>query len=104
MAASPVADDYAVEAPVVLQDMVEQDVVVAVVLVVVKVVGSHDGPGTALLHGGLEGGQVDLVQGTVADDDVDLVTVLLVVVQGVVLHAGGDATRLQSLNVGHHHL
>ena len=104
VATAPVADDHAVEAPVVLQDGVEHRGVMAVVLVVVEVIGSHDGPRPTLLHGGTEGRKINLVQGTVADDDVHLVTILLVVVQGVVLHTGGHPFRLQPLHIRHHHL
>ena len=43
------------------------------------------------------------MQGTVADDDVHLMTVFFIVVQGIVLHTGSDTLRLQSLNVWHHH-
>ena len=103
MAAAPVADDHTVEAPVALEDLVEQNIVMAVMLVLVEVVGTHDRPCPTLLDGRLEGWQVDLVQGTVAHLDVHLMAVLLVVVQTVVLHAGGHALRLESLHVGHHH-
>ena len=74
-----------------------------VMLVLIEVIGTHDAPGSSLLYGGTEGRQVDLVQGTVADDDVHLMTILLVIVQTVVLHAGSHALRLESLYVGHHH-
>ncbi len=57
----------------------------------------------ALPDGGLEGGQVYLVQGAVADDDVHLVAVLLIVVEAIVLYAGGNAQGLHLLHVGHHH-
>ena len=103
MAASPVGDYHTIEAPVLLQDLVEHDIIVAVVLVLIEIVGAHDSPGTTLLHSGLESGQVDLVQGTIADDDIHLMTVFLVVVQRIVLHAGSDAFRLQSLNIRHYH-
>ena len=56
VATAPVADHHAIKAPVLLQNLVEHDIVVAVVLVLIEVVGTHDGPGTTLLHSGLEGG------------------------------------------------
>ena len=43
------------------------------------------------------------MQRAVGDDDVDLVSVLLVVVERVVLHARRHAVALQSLDVRHHH-
>ena len=101
--AAPVGDDDTVEAPVVLQNLVEHRGIMAVVLVLIEVVGAHDGPGSALLHSSLEGGQVYLVEGTVGDDDVHLMTVFLVVVEGVMLHTGSDTLRLQALYVWHYH-
>ena len=101
--AAPVADNHPVEAPVVLQYLVEHRGVMAVVLVLIQVVGTHDGPRPTLLHGSTEGGQVDFVEGAVAHLDVHLVAILLIVVQGVVLHTGGHTLRLQTLHVGHHH-
>ena len=74
-----------------------------VMLVLIEVIGTHDAPGSSLLYGGTEGWQVDLMQGTVADDDVHLMTIFLVVVQTIVLYAGGHAFRLEPLHIRHHH-
>ena len=103
VAATPVTDHHAIEAPVLLQNLVEHDIIVAVVLVLIEVIGAHDGPCPTLLDGGLEGRQVYLMQGPVANDDIHLMAVLLIVVQGIVLHASRHALRLQSLDVWHHH-
>ena len=103
VATTPVRNHDTIESPVLFEDLVEHDFVVAVVLVLIEVVGAHDGPCTALLHSGLEGRQVDLVQGAVADDDIHLMTVFLVVVQRIVFHTGCDTFRLQTLNVGNDH-
>ena len=103
VAATPVADHHPVEAPVLLQDLVEHDIIVAIVLVFIEIVCAHDAPCLALLYSCLERRQVDLVQGPVADDDVHLMTILLIVVQSIVLHAGCHALRLQPFDVGHHH-
>ena len=100
---APVADHYAVEAPVLLQYLAQCVLVVAVVLVLVEVVGSHDAPSLTFLYGSLEAWQVNLMQGAVADDDVHLVAILLVVVQAIVLHAACHAAALQSLDVWNHH-
>ena len=75
----------------------------AIVLVFIQIVGAHDAPGLSLGHSSLEGWQIDLVQGTVGDDNIHLMTIFLIVVQSVVLHAGSHTLRLQSLYVGHHH-
>ena len=72
-------------------------------LVFIEIVGTHDAPSLTLLHGSLEGRQVDLMQGTVGDDDVHLMTIFLVVVQGVVLHTGSDTLRLEASDVWHYH-
>ena len=103
MTATPVANDHTVKSPVVLQNLVEQRGIMAIVLVLIKVIGTHDAPCPTLLHGSTEGRQVDFVKGTVADNDVHLMTVLLIVVQGIVLHTGGDTLRLQTLHIRHHH-
>ena len=103
VAAAPVADDNAVELPLALEYLVERGGVMAVVLVLIEVVGAHDAPGSALLDGSLEGGQIDFVEGAVADHYIHLVAILLVVVEAVVLHAAGNALRLQSLDIGDDH-
>ena len=90
VAAAPVADDHAIETPVVLQNLVQEDIIMTIVLVFVEVIGTHDGPSTALLHGSLEGGQINLVEGTVADNDIHLMTILFIIVQRIVFHTGGN--------------
>ena len=101
--AAPVTDHHTIEAPVALQDIVQQYAVMTVVLIVVQVIGTHQRPRTTFLHGSLEGRQIDFVEGTVADLHVHLMAVGLIVVQRIVLHAGRDAFRLQTLHIGHHH-
>ena len=103
MAAAPVANHHAVETPVLLQNLVQHGGVVTVVLVLVQVVGTHNGPGATLLHSSLEGRQIDLVQRTVAHNHVHLMAILLVVVQGIVLDTSGHTFRLQALHVRHYH-
>ena len=101
--ATPIADDHTVEAPVLFQYLVEQDAIMTIVLVPIEVIGTHDGPCPTLCHRCLEGRQVDLVESTVAHDDIHLMAILLIVVQGIVLHTGGHALRLEALHIGHHH-
>ena len=100
---TPVAHHHSVEVPVVLQNLVQGVMVMAVVLVAIQVVCAHDGPCLALLNGSLESRQIDFVQGTVAHLHVHLMAIFLVVVQTIVLHACRHALRLQSLYVGHYH-
>ena len=101
--AAPVGDDRPVEAPLALQDFIQQTGVLAAMLAFVEVVGAHDGPGLPLLHGGLEGGQVNLVERAVVHDDVGVVAVHLVVIQRIVLDADGHAVALHALHIRHHH-
>ena len=101
--AAPVAHDDTVEAPVAFQDAVQRDFIMAVVLVVVEVVGTHDAPRLAFGDSSAEGRQVDLVKSAVANHHVYLMAILFVVVQTIVLHTRSHALRLQALHVGHYH-
>ena len=103
MTTTPVGDDHTIEAPILFQDLIEHDLIMAVVLVFIEIIRTHDRPRLSLLHSSLKGRQVDLVEGTVADDDIHLMTVFLVVVQGIVLHTGCHTLRLETLDIGHHH-
>ena len=101
--ATPIAHHHSVEFPVSFQDLVQHDGIMAVVLVLIKIVGSHDTPSLTLGNGCLESRQVDLMERTVVDNDVNLMAVVLVVVQRIVFDAGSHTIGLQSLHVGHHH-
>ncbi len=103
MGASPVAYHHPVEAPFTLEDVVEHPLVVAEVLVLVIVVGSHYRPRATLLDSCLESGQVDFIEGAVIDYHVGGVAVDLLVVEGVMFHAGGNAAILHPLDIRHHH-
>ena len=103
MCTAPVTDHHAVILPVAFQNLVERILVLTAVLILVEVVRSHDAPGVAFLDGGLKGWQVNLTQGAVAHDHVDLMAVFLVVVKAEVLDAGCRSGALQTLDVGHYH-
>ena len=103
MTAPPVGYYHAIVLPVALQYLVQHDIIVAIVLVFIQIVGTHDAPGTGLGNGSLEGRQINFVQGSVADDDIHLMAILLVVVQGIVLHAGCHALRLQTFYIRYDH-
>ena len=103
MRTAPVGDHRTVEAPVAFENVVEQVAVVAAVLSLIFIIGAHDGPGATLLDGRLEGRKVDLVQGPVIHDDIDAVTVYLLVVQREVLDTGRHAVLLHALHIGHDH-
>ena len=72
-------------------------------LVFIKVVGTHDGPGPALLHGRLECGKIDFIKRTIVDDHVGRMPVDLLIVQCIMLDAGGHAVPLHALHVRHDH-
>ena len=101
--AAPSGDDHPVERPVAFENVVQQVLVVAAMLALIFIIGAHDRPGPALADGSFEGRQVNFVQGPVVDLDVDAVAVHLLVVQRIVLHAGGHAVLLHPLNIGNHH-
>ena len=103
MTTAPVADDDTIVLPVALQDLVEQNAIVTIVLIFVEIVGTHDAPSACLSDGSLESGQIDFVKGTVGDDHIHLMAIFLIVVQGIVLHTGRNAFRLEPLDIRHHH-
>ena len=103
VASTPVADNNTIESPVTFQNAIEGDFVVAVVLVVVEVIGTHDAPCTSFSDGSLEGGQIDFMECAVTDDNVDLMTVFLIVVQRIMLHTGRHSLGLQALDIGNDH-
>ena len=101
--AAPVGDDHAVEGPVAFQNVVQQIPVVTAMLSLIFIIGAHDGPCTALLDSCLEGREVDFVQRTVVDRDIDAVAVRLLIIEREMLHADGNAVLLHLLDVGNDH-
>jgi hypothetical protein len=99
--AVPVGHDQALKAPLALEHLVEQIVVVAAVLSAELVVGAHHRQHARLLYGRLEGGQVDLAQRALVHLDVDRAALDLLVVRGEVLDARGDLLRLHAADVAH---
>ena len=103
VASAPVADHHAVEAPLPLQNIHQDALVVAEVLIIIKVVCAHDRPGTTFGDSRLECGQIDLVKRSVIHVHIHGVTVDLVVIQREMLDADGHILALDALNVGHYH-
>ena len=87
MAAGPVGHHHSVKAPLPFQDVIDQIAVMAAVSASEKVVARHHAPGATFLYSHFEGRKIDLPQRTLADLDVGLVTMPLLVVAGIVLHA-----------------
>lgn len=75
----------------------------AVVLIAIEIIGTHQSPSPALGDSCVKSRKVDFMEGTVADLDIDLMAILLIIVQSEVLDTGGYAVALQSLNIGHYH-
>ena len=99
----PVGDDESLEAPGLLQQLVEQVVVLAGPVAVHLVVGAHDHAGLALQHGDLEGEQVGLAHDARAHLHVADVAPGLLIVDGVVLEISDDLLALLALDhLGHH--
>ena len=93
---APVGDDPALEAPVLLQDLVEQVVVLAGVVAVDEVVGAHHRRGLGDADGDLEGEQVGLAHGTLVEQNVDDGASGLLIVERVVLDVAHDVLRLDA--------
>ena len=103
MRSSPVAHHNTIKLPGLFENLIEKYGIVAVVLIFVEIICSHDTPSLALCYGSLEGRKIYLVQGAIADDDIYLMAIFLIVVQGIVLHTSSNTLRLHSLDIRHHH-
>ena len=64
------------------------------------VVGRHDGQGTALTHGQLEGNEIELAEGPFVDDRAHGIALVLRLVGDEVLHRGKGTGRLHAPHVG----
>ena len=100
---TPVGNYHTIVSPFSFQNIIQQIRIVAIVQAFIKVVRTHNGPRLTFLYGSLEGRQVDFVQGTVVYNDVGVMTVHFVIVQGKVLHTGGHTVLLHTLNVRYYH-
>ena len=94
--ATPVGEDEALEAPVVLEHLVEGVVVLAGVVAVDVVVGAHDAGGMGHGDGDLEGEQVGLAHGARVEHGVEGVAAGLLVVERVVLDVAHDVVGLDA--------
>ena len=96
----PVGHCEPVKAPFAAQDVGQQQPVLAGIGAVYAVVAAHQRPGAALPHGGLKGGQVDLVQGALVHAAVYRKAARFLAVGGKMLGAGGHALPLHALDEG----
>ncbi len=101
---APVGYDEALEAELLLKNVAEKWGAFSQVRAVHQLISGHDVPHAAFLHSGLEGGEIDFVEGALADGFVDAMALELLVVGGEVLEAGDHAFALHAADVGDAHL
>ena len=99
---APIGHDPALEAPLGLQDVVEEMRVLAGVDAVHLVVGAHHAADARLLHGDLEGQQVDLAHRPFIDAHVDPVAIGLLGIRHEVLDGRNDTLGLDPANLRRH--
>ena len=97
--AAPVGDHGPVIAPLAVQDILQQVMVLVGVGAVDPVVGGHDALGPALFHGDLKAGEVQLPQGALVQHAVAGHAAQLLIVGGKVLGAGRNAHRLDAAHI-----
>ena len=103
VSATPIGDNHAIELPIAFQNLIEQNVVVAVVLIAIEVVSSHDTPSMTLCNRCTESRKIDFMERTIVNYYVHLMSKILIIVQCIVLDACCNTFRLQALNVWHYH-
>ena len=104
IAAAPVGHDRAVKAPLLAQDILQKVGVLVGVDAVDEIVAGHEGLGVRLFDDDLKPGQVQFPQRPLVHHRVRCHAAQLLVVDGEVLGAGGDAFRLDAAHVGGGHL
>ncbi len=101
---APVRNDNALVAPFVAEDACQELVILLGVQAVKLVVGAHDRPGTAFLHGNLEVLEVNFPEGAAAHQGVVLCPVGLLVVGRKVFGRCAHAVTLDAPDIGGGHL
>ena len=97
--ATPVGHSEALEAPLAAENLVEEVLILGAVIAVYLVVCGHHAHGAAFNNGTLEGLEIDLTEGTLAQDGVHATAVGLLVVNGEVLDTYGCTFVLHTLGV-----
>ena len=95
---APVGHDKAVKAPRPAQNVGQQRLVLARIGTVEPVVAAHHGPGAGLFHGGLKGGQINLLQGALVHAAVYRQAAGLLIVGGKMLDACAYAFALHTVD------
>ena len=104
MGSAPVRDHDSVKAPLTLEDVVEHVLVVAEMLALVEVVRAHDRPCATFLDSSLECRKINLIEGSVIQHGIVLMTLCLLIVKRIMLYADCDAVLLYLLDIRHYHL
>ena len=95
---APIRNHQPLEAPFILEDLGQEDMMLGSEGAVHLVIGAHHRPGLRLLDGLLEGGQVDFAQGAFVHLGADAEALKFLVVGGVMLERGAHAFRLHALD------
>ncbi len=98
----PVRHENAVETPFALEDVGTEMMALGGVVAIDQVVAAHHRAAVRLLHRRLEGRQIQLAQGALVDDGVEVAAVVFRVVGGEVLDRGDHAPALQALDEADH--
>ena len=102
MCPSPVTYENSVKIPLFFKNPGKTGVVAAV-LVIEEIVGTHHRPGAAFLYGCAESRQINLVQSPVADNHVGGVAVQFLIVERKMFYARGHTLFLNALDIGNDH-
>ena len=100
---APVGNDTAVELPVIFQNLVQCEIVMAGVLAANLIVSAHNAPGTSFFYRSLECRQIDFMQSTVAKIHINMSAPQFLVVQRIVLDTSCHSVLLQLLDVRYAH-
>ncbi len=95
---APVGNHEAFEQPILLEHIGQGVIVLAGVDAVDGVVGAHDRSGIADLNADMEGEQIGLLHGPLANDHVDIFAAIFLIVHDVVLDVADDVLGLLALD------
>ena len=101
---TPIGHHTPVELPFAFQDVVIQEFAMRRVRAAYLIISTHDAPRATPLYRRTECGQIDFVQGTVAQLYIDMPAPQFLVIQGIMLHASRHTVLLQLLDIRHAHL
>ena len=95
----PIGDDHAVKAPLIFENFVQQGFIFANISVIHTVIRRHQRPGLSFFNSGLEGREINFLQGARVHFGADREALKLLIVGNKVFDAGSHALALQALNI-----